>query len=37
VHEQAALADAARLGDEAGHRVKTDMPLDFFVAAELSR
>jgi hydroxymethylbilane synthase len=37
VHEQAAPADAARLGDEAGHRVKTDMPLDFFVAAELSR
>ena len=35
--ERAAAADAARLGDEAGHRVKTDMPLDFFVAAELSR
>jgi len=35
IHEQAALADAGRLGDEAGHRVKADMPLDFFVAAEL--
>jgi hypothetical protein len=37
VHEGAALADAVRLGNEAGHRVKADMPLDFFVAAELSR
>ncbi len=35
--ERAAVADAARLGDDAGHRVKTEMPLDFFVAAELSR
>jgi hydroxymethylbilane synthase len=37
VHEQAALADAARLGSEAGQRMKADMPLDFFIAAELSR
>jgi hydroxymethylbilane synthase len=35
VHEQAAVSDAARLGHEAGHKVKADMPLDFFVAAEL--
>ena len=35
--EDAPLADAARLGNEAGHRVKADMPLDFFIAAELSR
>ena len=35
IQEQAALADAARLGNEAGHKVKSDMPLDFFVAAEL--
>jgi hydroxymethylbilane synthase len=37
MHEDAPLADAARLGDEAGHRVKADMPLDFFIATELSR
>jgi hydroxymethylbilane synthase len=37
VHEDVPLADAARMGDEAGHRVKADMPLDFFIAAELSR
>src|SRR5277367_1539651 len=36
VHEQASLADAARLGGETGQRVKADMPLDFFIAAELS-
>ena len=35
VHQQAPLADAARLGDEAGRKVKADMPLDFFIAAEL--
>jgi hydroxymethylbilane synthase len=35
IQEQAALADAARLGNEAGHKIKADMPLDFFVAAEL--
>jgi hypothetical protein len=34
--ERAAVADAARLGDEMGQRIKADMPLDFFVAAELS-
>jgi hydroxymethylbilane synthase len=37
IEERGALADAARLGGEAGQRVKTDMPLDFFIAAELSR
>jgi hydroxymethylbilane synthase len=37
IAECAALADAARLGSEAGHKVKSDMPLDFFIAAELSR
>jgi hypothetical protein len=37
IEEHGALADAARLGNEAGQRVKTDMPLDFFIAAELSR
>jgi hydroxymethylbilane synthase len=36
VQEHGAAADAARLGDAAGHRVKADMPLDFFIAAELS-
>ncbi|MDB5396570.1 MAG: porphobilinogen deaminase [Rhodospirillales bacterium] len=35
ISERAGIADAARLGDAAGHRVKTDMPLDFFVAAEV--
>jgi hydroxymethylbilane synthase len=37
VRESAVIADAARLGEEAGQRVKSDMPLDFFIAAELSR
>jgi hydroxymethylbilane synthase len=37
VRERAPIADAARLGDEMGQRIKADMPLDFFVAAELSR
>jgi hydroxymethylbilane synthase len=35
ISEHAGLADAARMGDSAGHKVKTDMPLDFFVAAEI--
>ncbi len=35
ISERAAIADAARLGDEAGQKIKTDMPLDFFVAAEV--
>jgi hydroxymethylbilane synthase len=35
ISERAGIADAARLGDAAGHKVKTDMPLDFFVAAEI--
>jgi hydroxymethylbilane synthase len=37
IEERGSLADAARLGGDAGQRVKTDMPLDFFIAAELSR
>jgi len=37
IEEQAATADAARLGAEAGRRIKADMPPDFFIAAELSR
>ena len=36
IEERGSLADAARLGGDAGQRVKTDMPLDFFIAAELS-
>jgi hydroxymethylbilane synthase len=35
ISERAGIADAARLGDEAGNKLKTDMPLDFFVAAEI--
>ena len=31
-----ATADAARMGTEAGRRIKADMPQDFFIAAELS-
>ena len=37
IEEQAATGDAARLGAEAGRRIKADMPPDFFIAAELSR
>jgi hydroxymethylbilane synthase len=37
VRERAVTADAARLGDEAGRRIKADMPEDFFIAAGLSR
>jgi len=37
IEEQAATGDAARLGAEAGRRIKADMPRDFFIAAELSR
>ena len=36
VEDRAAAADAARLGAEAGRRIKADMPEDFFAAAELS-
>jgi hydroxymethylbilane synthase len=35
ISEQAAVADAARLGAEAGARLKVDLPLDFFTAAEI--
>jgi hydroxymethylbilane synthase len=35
LRERAAIADAAWLGDEMGRRIKAEMPLDFFVAAEL--
>jgi hydroxymethylbilane synthase len=34
--ESAAISDAVRLGDEAGRKVKADLPLDFFAAAGLS-
>jgi len=37
IRERAVAADAAKLGDEAGRRIKADMPEDFFIAAELSR
>ena len=37
IEEQATTADAARLGTEAGRRIKANMPRDFFIAAELSR
>jgi hydroxymethylbilane synthase len=37
VKDRAPTADAARLGAEAGRKVKADLPDDFFAAAELSR
>ena len=36
IQERAVTADAARMGTEAGRRIKTDMPQDFFIAAQLS-
>jgi hydroxymethylbilane synthase len=33
--EQAAIADAGRLGADTGARLKVDLPLDFFAAAEI--
>jgi hydroxymethylbilane synthase len=37
VQDEAVAPDAARLGAEAGRKIKADMPDDFFIAAELSR
>jgi hydroxymethylbilane synthase len=34
LRERGPIADAARLGQEMGQRIKADMPLDFFVGAE---
>jgi hydroxymethylbilane synthase len=35
ISESAVIADAASMGDAAGQKIKADMPLDFFVAAEI--
>jgi hydroxymethylbilane synthase len=36
VSEHGLIAEAARLGDDIGQRIKAGMPRDFFIAAELS-